>query len=455
MPPFSMKLDSISDKQNLLNGSTTISNGAYVHNSVKEYEAKAMQSTEQDPYEPILDANPSTAVVSSDYCACFCWTRPQLPPWMDMPISTPREDGSKTGNRLRGFTYAQLLYMLNLIACVVHLCFAIAVAIIAKSPVNVELWSPSAKFNVPQLQDVLRGNATAQVLWQPYYYLEEDSPIISLRDLTLWFFLLSAIAHGFVVLTGCQLSIYYWWIDQSRQTLRWVEYFWSSTLMMVALAIICGMRTTYLLLAIAALNMLMLTFGWVTEALSRPDFSSREMMGNGMQGRHTRWLISGKLEDRSTLILACVPIGCLPAVAALQRLGPFLFGWFPYVICWYILINVYQSSTAEGREQGNFPDFVDIIVYGEVALFSVFGIVMFLQQLTHRGCYNFYWGEVTYIALSLIAKILLGVVVATQVLIFDRFEDIFDISLNTTGVNLTGVTSWEELQSRIDASKVA
>jgi len=82
----------------------------------------------------------------------------------------------------------------------------------------------------------------------------------------------------------------------------------------------------------------------------------------------------------------------------------------------------------------------------------VFGLVMLVQQLTHRGCYNFYWGEVAYIALSLIAKILLGVVVATQVLIFDRFEDIFEITLNLTGVNTTGVTSWDELRSRIDAN---
>jgi len=421
-----------------------VSEGAFMKHDL---EAK---SEGDDPYEPILDANQNTTVVSSDYCACFCWTRPQLPPWMDMPISAPKEGGSQTANRLRGLTYAQLLYMLNLIACVVHLGFAVAVMVIAKGPVNVDLWSPSARFNVPQLSDVVRGNATAQVLWQPYYYLKEQPFTISLRDFTLWFFILSAMAHGFVVLTGCQLSLYYWWIDQCRQPLRWLEYFWSSTLMMVALAIFCGIRTTYLLLAIASLNMLMITFGWVTEALSRPDFSSREMLSNGMQGRHTRWLISGKIEDRSTLILACVPIRCLPTAASLQRLGPFLLGWFPYAICWYILINVYFTSTQEGRDEGNFPAFVDVIIYGEVGIFSIFGIVMLLQQLTHWGCYNFYWGEVTYIILSLVAKILLGTVVATQVLIFDRFEDIFGLTLNTTGVNLTGVTTWEELRKRVE-----
>jgi len=450
MPTFQIKLnddpvDTCEADKRPLAPKVIVADGAY------NRQAPSLFSKE-DPYEPVLDANANASVISSDYCACFCWTRPQLPPWMDLPISTPKADGSATANRLRGLTYAQLLYLLNLIACVVHVGFAIAVALIAKSSVTVELWSPSAKFNVPQLSEVLAGNVTANVLWQPYYYLDSDPVSISLRDLTLWFFLLSAMAHGFVVLTGCQLSIYYWWIDQCRQPLRWLEYFWSSTLMMVALAIFCGIRTTHLLLAIAALNMLMITFGWVTEALSRPDFSSRELLPNGVQGRHTRWLISGKLEDRSTLILACVPISCLPAAASLQRLGPFLFGWFPYAICWYILLSVYQASTKEGREDGNFPSFVDVIVYGEVVFFSVFGLVMLVQQLTHRGCYNFFWGEVAYIALSLIAKILLGVVVATQVLIFDRFEDIFEITLNLTGVNTTGVTSWDELRSRIDAN---
>ena len=452
MPTFQIKLDTQGssnattnrDERHLLSTRSNISEGAYIKQPSQDLEAKSFE--DPDPYEPILDANSKAPVISSDYCACFCWTRPQLPPWMDMPLSMPKEGGSRTGNRLRGLTYAQLLYMLNLIACLVHLGFAIAVLVIAKSPVSVELWSPSARFNVPQLSDVLAGNATAQVLWEPYYFLKEHPFTISLRDLTLWFFLLSAMAHGFVVLTGCQLSLYYWWIDQCRQPLRWLEYFWSSTLMMVALAIFCGVRTTYLLLAIASLNMLMITFGWVTEALSRPDFSSRETLRNGLQGRHTRWLISGKIEERSTLILGCVPIACLPAAASLQRLGPFLFGWFPYSICWYILLNVYFVSTQEGRDNGNFPSFVDVIVYGEVGLFSSFGFVMLLQQLTHSGCYNFYWGEVAYIILSLVAKILLGVVVATQVLIFDRFEDIFDISLNVTGVNLTGVNSWEDLR---------
>ena len=468
-----------------------VSEGAFINHDL---EAKSQEEELNDSrlelYEPSFDENKNMLVLSSDYCACFCWTRPQLPQWMDMPISMPKEGGSQTGNRLRGLTYAQLLYILNLIACIVHLGFAIVVFVIAKSPVNVELWSPSARFNVPQLSDVLMGNATAQVLWQPYYYLKEDPFTISLRDLTLWFFVLSAMAHGFVVVTGCQLSIYYWWIDQCRQPLRyvllqtvehsssclltrcvawlglrlhaltppfcfcvytrWLEYFWSSTLMMVALAIFCGIRTTHLLLSIAALNMLMITFGWVTEALSRPDFDSREVLSNGMLGRHKLWFLSGDIAGRRNLILACVPIACLPAAASLQRLGPFLLGCFPYSICWYILINVYIASTEEARDGGNFPAFVDIIVYGEVVIFSVFGVVMLFQQLTHAGCYNFYWGEVAYIILSLVAKILLGVVVATQVLIFDRFEDIFDISLNVTGVNLTGVTSWEELRNRLE-----
>lgn len=409
-----------------------------------------LSNNENDPYIPILLQEPNSAAVRTDFCGCFCWLRPQLPPWMDRPFANQRADGSPAMNRVRSMTYAQLLYLLNLIAFVLHSIGATLVLSFAAGPVNIQLWSPVTDFTRPDVEQVVAGNATLEILWIPRYVLPDHPPSISLRDLTFAFFLLSALAHAFVVFSGCYLSIYYWWIDQCRQPLRWVEYFLSSTTMLVTIAAFCGIRSGPLMLSLATLNALMIVFGWVTEALSRPDETSREPLPDGVLGRCTKWYISGEKfpegdYPRERLVLGCLPGPLLPVAASLQRLGPFLLGWVPYVICWAILLSAYHDSTSEPRERGVFPAFVDIIVYAQLGLFSIFGLVMFFQQSTHWGCANFYWWEVSYIGLSLLAKVLLGSIVASQVLIFSRFEEIFDLDSLLADYNITNTSglTWD------------
>ena len=66
---------------------------------------------------------------------------------------------------------------------------------------------------------------------------------------------------------------------------------------------------------------------------------------------------------------------------------------------------------------------VNALLYGTILLFSSFAFVMPLYQRLPPG---FYWGsEITYAILSLTAKLFLGIVILTNVLMSaDRAEDV-------------------------------
>lgn len=342
--------------------------------------------------------------------------------WMQQSLAPQRVNGSPTMNRLRGLTYSQLLYGLNLVAMIAHISLAITVLSIAKGPVNVELWSTRSRIQRPDLDDLIRGNASFEFDFIPYFELDANPPIISVLWFTATFFILSAGAHAFVVTTGITGTVYYRWIHNCRQPLRWVEYFFSSSFMIVAISIFCGLRSAALILSIATLNAITMSFGWVTEEFSRPESTERTMTG---EERHKKWCIGAD------------SVGVYLFTSALQRLGPFFLGCVPYAVAWATLIVHYFESTQESRKDGVLPGFVDVLVFSQFGLFTLFGVVMLVQQSTHWGCEQFYWGEVAYIILSLTAKATLGGILITQVFIASRFDDIFDVDRYIARMNAT------------------
>ena len=64
-----------------------------------------------------------------------------------------------------------------------------------------------------------------------------------------------------------------------------------------------------------------------------------------------------------------------------------------------------------------------------LAVFSMFGMTQFISQffegpwLGVGGPSRYFWGETSYLILSLVAKGLLGITLMSSVLIFDSFED--------------------------------
>ena len=189
--------------------------------------------------------------------------------------------------------------------------------------------------------------------------------------------------------------------------------------MVVIIAFFSGIRHDHMLLALFMLSFCTICFGWVTEALSRPDPASRGSGGtfypaNGESARravarHTHWEI-GAPNNRDLLVF-----GCFSWWGPIQRMGPHLLGWVPYAALWYIVLDTFSYSVSRAERKP--PDFVNVIVWGQMIVFSSFAVVQIFQQSSHYGCRKYWVGECCYIILSVLSKGLLGGVLLANILL--------------------------------------
>lgn len=169
------------------------------------------------------------------------------------------------------------------------------------------------------------------------------------------FLLLSAIAHGIIVLMSQQ---YFKDLKLGINRFRWFEYALSSSIMIVLIATLFGIYDIGSLILIFILNASMNLFGLVMEQLN-----------SGINTNKVKW-------------------------------GPFIWGGFAGVGPW-IVIFLYMFGT------GNFdmvPWFVWAIVGTYFVAFNTFPINMILQYKKIGKWKDYLYGERTYIVLSLVAK---------------------------------------------------
>jgi hypothetical protein len=149
--------------------------------------------------------------------------------------------------------------------------------------------------------------------------------------------------------------------------LRWVEYAFSSTVMIVAIAWLCFIQEVPALLAIAGCNVAMNLFGWSMEAAN--------------EGRHDNpdW-------------------------------KHYLFGCIAGIVPWIGIVSVlaaYGLQTDLPADAG-IPFFVYVIVASLFVSFNVFAITMVLQFRKVGRWRDYLVGEKTYMVMSLVAKSLLA-----------------------------------------------
>jgi hypothetical protein len=154
----------------------------------------------------------------------------------------------------------------------------------------------------------------------------------------------------------------------SRNYGRWWEYFFSSSIMIVLIAQICGISDVAALLAIFGVNACMILFGALQEKYEKP----------GKAG----W-------------------------------APFWFGSFAGIIPW-IAIAVYVISPGVAASP---PGFVYGIIVSLFVFFNCFAINQVLQYKKVGPWRNYLYGEKVYIVLSLTAKSLLAWQVFANVLV--------------------------------------
>lgn len=169
------------------------------------------------------------------------------------------------------------------------------------------------------------------------------------------FLFMSAVAHFAIASPG----IYQWYernLEQKRNYARWIEYSFSSSLMIVLIAMLTGIADIAALLALAGVNASMILFGLLQEKYENP-------------GEGGSWL-------------------------------PYWFGVLAGIVPW-VAIGIYLFSP--GLEASP-PGFVYGIFFSLFAFFNVFAIVMVLQYKEIGRWANYRFGESTYVLLSLIAK---------------------------------------------------
>jgi Heliorhodopsin len=175
------------------------------------------------------------------------------------------------------------------------------------------------------------------------------------------FLAMSSVAHA---VAGWPLRARYEaWLARGMNPLRWVEYAFSSTVMIVAIAYLSYIRDVPALVAIAGCNVAMILFGWSMESAN--------------EGRrdHPDWKY--------------YVFGCVAGIA------PWL-GIFSILLAYGLQPDLPADA--------GIPAFVYAIVITLFATFNVFAVTMVLQYRKVGRWRDYLVGEKTYMVMSLVAK---------------------------------------------------
>ena len=142
---------------------------------------------------------------------------------------------------------------------------------------------------------------------------------------------------------------------------RWYEYVFSSSVMIVFIALLFGIWDVWSLLMIFVLNAMMIMFGYLMELINQHT-------------EKTNW---------SAFILGCIS-GAIP---------------------WLVIVGYFFGAISTDATP---PDFVYYIFFTQLFLFNIFAINMILQYKGIGRWKDYLFGERVYIILSLVAKSILA-----------------------------------------------
>lgn len=183
--------------------------------------------------------------------------------------------------------------------------------------------------------------------------------LIRIGPLIAVFLFISALAHFSVSL------LYNNWYNKilarGINYARWIEYFFSSSLMIVIIAMLVGVYDISSLIPIFFINGVMILFGWMMEL-------------HNQSTEKTNWT-------------------------------SFYFGCIAGIIPW-IVIAIYLFSAGDGANKA--PDFVYWIYFSIFLFFNCFAVNQVLQYKKVGPWKDYLYGEKVYIILSLVAKSLLA-----------------------------------------------
>jgi heliorhodopsin len=246
-------------------------------------------------------------------------------------------------------TDANRLFRWNLALALLH--SAQAAAILALS------FATNPLVSSPVVSSYLRFDPASRTLVEAQRSLF-DLPI---GPAVALFFLLSAIAHATVAFPARR-----WYeacLTRGQNPARWVEYAFSSSLMIVVIAALTGIREIGTLIAVFGVNAAMILFGWSMEAAN--------------EGRaRVQWL-------------------------------HYVFGCIAGAVPW-IVIGIALLTGITEPDAAPIPAFVVAIYASLFITFNVFAINMVLQYQRIGAWRDYQFGERAYMVFSLVAKSLLA-----------------------------------------------
>lgn len=214
----------------------------------------------------------------------------------------------------------------------------------------------SNSFSLPVQETLLRYDPVSQTI-NPV-----TSTLINLQigPMVALFLFISAIAHF-----SLSTFAYTWYVANLKKGInyaRWYEYAFSSSVMIVVIAMLCGIYELSSLILIFSLNATMNLFGLMMEKHNQTTAK-------------TDWTA-------------------------------FIFGCFAGLIPWIVLGTYFFGAALSSS--GSIPTFVYVIFVSLAIFFNIFAVNMVLQYKKVRKWKDYLYGERFYIVLSLVAKSLLA-----------------------------------------------
>ena len=234
----------------------------------------------------------------------------------------------------------------------IHLAQAVAMLVLSNG------------FTLPVWRSFLSGPPGTAPTSEPWF----DVP---LGPLVAAFLLFASLDH-FLMAAPKINNWYNGMLANQRNDARWIEYSISASLMMVLIAMICGVTDFGALVAIAGVNSCMIFFGLMQEVFTKP-------------GKGVNWM-------------------------------PYIFGCFAGAIPWAI-VAIQIASAEERAIDGGVPGFVYGIIISLFLFFNTFSVNMVLQYKQVGKWKDYLYGEKVYLLMSLIAKTILAWQVFANVLV--------------------------------------
>ena len=349
-------------------------------------------------------------------CNALCWKADGPPPWMAMEIGGPSSEPEKrrVGTaRFRSMNRMHVLWIVNLATLIGYIVLMNVAAVGSTDrPLTVTTWT----VHLWALASV--GNQSKSNIGVSVEDLRIDTGAFSVATLVLLECTIASISSAIVVVFSVVWTLYYWWIDQCRQPLRWVERAICDTLGLVALALIAGVRTRGTLLAIGFLHASAVGFQWVAEALCRPDERERERIPNADHGRNAKWEIRG--QNQGLLVFGCAPPSATTVhtiASSGQRCAPVLLSVLLQAASWTVVMTAYYRGAVDVHP----PSFVQPLLWSQFIFYIGGALFPLIYFTTERGCRSYYRMEIVFILWTLTARAMLTLVIMANALQFSEF----------------------------------